>query len=161
MSDRDQILQILQNLRLRDPPPLPPAPPKSMPKINKKPTPEKTSQKSSKSPPKGFPNGPQSEPKSTEFRKKCPPKRMLKKMCPKWSESCLSGPPPTSKVMLPCTWEHSFHISTGRPKVLQNAFHWHPIGIHWPPKWTKNLPTDPSKKLQKIAAIFDAPRSQN
>ena len=55
--------------------------------------------------------------------------------------------------------EHSFHISTCRPKVLQSDSKWYSFGTPWPSKLAKSHPKDPSKKHEKIKAIFDASRA--
>ena len=80
-------------------------------------------------------------------------------MCPQWCIWGCSGPPVSSKMTLPPTREHSFHISTCRSKVLQNGSQWPSWEALWPPKWAKSPSKDPLKKQPKSKAIFDAPRT--
>ena len=84
---------------------------------------------------------------------------MQKKRCSQWCIWGCSGPPVSSKMMLPPRREHSFHISTCRSKVLQNCSQWPSFEALWRPKSATSPSKDPQKKQQKINAIFVAPRT--
>ena len=84
---------------------------------------------------------------------------MQKKRCSQWCIWGCSGPPVSSKMMLPPRREHSFHISTCRSKVLQNCSQWPSFEALWRPKSATSPSKDPQKKQQKINAICVAPRT--
>ena len=92
---------------------------------------------------------------SDNFSKKSLPKRMLRTSGPEVMQMRSLRTPSNLKKMIPPRREHSFHISTCRPKVLENNVPSQPLGLPLAPQIGPKSPKGPFRNTLKFQCDFD------